>query len=249
MPSSAAGRRAWCGARPSTRFRPRRLPRRITQAGAPLIRRGGPGKRLRFYWDRRGRRPLWRLLRAQRKARCTAPEQAVGLDEPLRSTHACAAVGPVERLGIDPHRTTAGIDLRSTRRASQVRRRLPAGGNWIRTIGPSRGLSPIRAVGAETDAARAWAMPAGGLPVASTMTSTPDRRRPRRHATSLVRAMRAASQPTFWQAAAGSLGIEIGNDRHFQPGHRRRLVRKHSPGLASADQPNPHRLPGGGGKR
>jgi len=37
---------------------------------------------------------------------------------------------------------------------NQVRSRLPAGGKWIRTFGPSQGMSQIRTVGAERDIGR-----------------------------------------------------------------------------------------------
>src|SRR5467141_110097 len=37
---------------------------------------------------------------------------------------------------------------------NQVRTRLPAGGKWIRTFGPSQGMSQIRTVGAERDIGR-----------------------------------------------------------------------------------------------
>jgi hypothetical protein len=37
------------------------------------------------------------------------------------------------------------------------------------------------------------------------------------------------------------LGVEIGNNRHFQSGHCRHLVQEHRPELAGADQPHPHR--------
>ena len=51
--------------------------------------------------------------------------------------------------------------------------------------------------------------------------------------------------PDISASRAGPLGVEIGDDRHFQPGHRRHLVQEHRPELAGADQANSHRPPGG----
>ncbi len=61
-----------------------------------------------------------------------------------------------------------------------------------------------------------------------------------------VRAIRAASQPTVRQALPRPLGIEIGDDRDLQPGHRRHLVQEHRAELAGADQPTRTGSPGGG---
>jgi hypothetical protein len=87
-------------------------------------------------------------------------------------------------------------------------------------------------------AARAWAMPAAGTPVASTTTSIADSAQASApDATKAVRAIRRSSQPTVWQAARARSGSRSAMTAISTPGMRGAWFRNIDPNLPAPISP------------